>query len=103
MSQPEPAAHMPPPPASLSAQAREQLGFMANAPAEMPELAQMRQLAEGMQTMIGAEQRKAHAVTVTDSVISGVPVRRIAPASGTSDRRRVLINLHGGGFATDSG
>jgi acetyl esterase/lipase len=41
-------------------------------------------------------------VTVTEDVIARVPVRRIAPASG-ADRSRVLLNVHGGGFATDSG
>ena len=63
----------------------------------------MRAFAEGMQAMIGGEQRKVHAVSVTDDVIGGVPVRRIARASGEIDRRRVFLNLHGGGFATDSG
>ncbi len=63
----------------------------------------MRPLTEQIQALVGAEQRKVHAVTVTEDVIAGVPVRRIAPASGSVDRRRTLLNLHGGGFATDSG
>ncbi|HMG01714.1 MAG TPA: alpha/beta hydrolase fold domain-containing protein [Edaphobacter sp.] len=39
------------------------------------------------------------------SSIGGVPVRVIAPAAGVPEDRkdRVLINLHGGGFTTDSG
>ena len=100
----EPAAHMPPPPETLSAEARDQLAVLANAapPAEM-DLQQMRAMVEQMQSIIGAEQRKAHAVSVTDEIIAGVPVRRIARASGATDRNRVLLNLHGGGFATDSG
>jgi len=32
-----------------------------------------------------------------------VPVRRIVRASGAVDNRRVLMNLHGGGFAVDAG
>jgi acetyl esterase/lipase len=36
-------------------------------------------------------------------VIAGVPVRRIARASGEVDPAKLLINVHGGGFATDSG
>ena len=100
----EPAAHMPPPPDTLSAEAIAQMGLMASAgPPPSLDMQQMRALAEGMQAMIGAEQRKAHAVTVTDDAIAGVPVRRIARASGEIDRSRVLLNLHGGGFATDSG
>jgi monoterpene epsilon-lactone hydrolase len=104
MTQHEPAAHMPPAPETLSAEARAQMALMAEAgPIPSMDMAQMRFFAEQMQTMVGAEQRKAHAVTVTDDVIAGVPVRRIARASGTIDRSRVLLNLHGGGFATDSG
>jgi acetyl esterase/lipase len=100
----EPAAHMPPPPETLSAEALAQLGLLASAgPAPAMDIAEMRPLAEQMQEMVGAEQRKVHAVTVTDDMIAGVPVRRIARASGAVDRARVLLNLHGGGFATDSG
>jgi len=104
MTEHEPAAHMPPPPQTLSAAALAQLAVLAAAepPASM-DMPQMRFFAEQMQTMVGAEQRKVHAVTVADDVIAGVPVRRIARASGDTDRTRVLMNLHGGGFATDSG
>ena len=66
------------------------------------DLAMTRPFTEQIQLMIGAEQRKTHAVTVTEDVVAGVPVRRIAPASGAV-RGKVLLNLHGGGFATDSG
>ncbi len=104
MTQPEPAAHMPPPPDTLSGEALAQLAFLASAgPAPVMDMAQMRAFAEQMQAMVGAEQRKVHDVTVADDVIGGVPVRRIARASGAIDRNRVLMNLHGGGFATDSG
>jgi monoterpene epsilon-lactone hydrolase len=104
MTQYEPAAHMPPPPETLSAAAREQLAMMANAvPPPSLDMAQMRFFAEQVQVMVGAEQRKTHDVTVADDVIADVPVRRIAPAAGKVDRSRVLLNLHGGGFATDAG
>jgi acetyl esterase/lipase len=106
MTQYEPAAHMPPPPESLSPEAIAQLEMLAAANANPPplsEMAQMRAMADQMQMLIGGEQQKAYAVSVTDDVIAGVPVRRIVPTSGDVDRRRVLLNLHGGGFATDSG
>jgi acetyl esterase/lipase len=104
MTQPEPAAHMPPFPDSLSEQARGQLAAMTQAaPAAAPDLPQMRAFAEMMQTLVGAEQRKAYDVTVDDDVIAGVPVRRIRRAAGEVDPAKVLLNLHGGGFATDSG
>jgi len=102
----EPAAVMPPPPETLSVQARTQL---AAAAAALPpdafnmDMAQMRFFAEQMQEGLGGEQRKAYPVTVTDDVIAGVPVRRIVREGGAADSRRVLMNLHGGGFAVDAG
>jgi acetyl esterase/lipase len=76
---------------------------MAMEPVGPIDIPQMRLVTDQMQTLIGAEQRKVHAVSVTEDVIAGVPVRRIVPASGQVDRSRILLNLHGGGFATDSG
>jgi len=104
MTQHEPAAHMPPPPETLSAEALAQLGLLASAgPTPSMDMQQIRSLTEQIQAMVGGEQRKIHAVSVADDVLAGVPVRRIARASGEIDRSRVLLNLHGGGFATDSG
>jgi acetyl esterase/lipase len=104
MPEHEPAAHMPPPPQTLSAEARAYLAAMVPMDGGQPiDLAMTRPFTEQIQAMVGAEQRKTHAVTIAEDVIAGVPVRRIAPASGSADRRRILLNLHGGGFATDSG
>ena len=104
MTQHEAAAHMPPPPETLSAQARAHVNaLLAGGVAQPPELSEMRSFTDQIQAIVGGEQRKAHDVTVTEDVIAGVPVRRIARASGAVDRSKVLINLHGGGFATDSG
>ena len=102
----EPAASMPPPPETLSEQARAALAAMAEAaPADVfsLDIAQMRFFAEQMQKALGAEQQKAHPTTVTEDVIAGVPVVRIVRAAGAADGRRVLMNLHGGGFAVDAG
>ncbi len=106
MPEHQPAAHMPPWPPMLSEAARGQLSALTAAAAAAtapPTLEQARMFADQVQAMVGAEQRKAHAVTVTEDAIAGVPVRRIARASGEIDRGKVLLNLHGGGFATDSG
>jgi monoterpene epsilon-lactone hydrolase len=102
---PEPAAHMPPPPETLSAEARAHLAAMVLPvdPGQTIDVVMMRPFADQIQLMLGAEQRKAHDVTVTEDVIAGVPVRRIAPAGGSADKSRILMNLHGGGFATDAG
>ncbi len=102
----EPAALMPPPPETLSEQARSALAAMAAAtPADVfnLDMSQMRFFAEQMQAALGAEQQKAHAVNIADDMVAGVPVRRIVRASGVADTRRVLMNLHGGGFAVDAG
>ena len=102
----EPAAVMPPPPETLSAPARAALAAMAAAPpidVSNIDMAQMRFFADQVQAAVGAEQQKAHPVNITADVIAGVPVRRIVRASGAVDSRRVLMNLHGGGFEVDSG
>jgi acetyl esterase/lipase len=104
MPDPEPAAHMPPPPETLSVEARAYLAGLAPMPADMAiDMPAVRTFTEQIQALVGAEQRKVHAVSVAEDVIAGVPVRRIERASGEVDRSRVLLNLHGGGFATDSG
>ncbi|HLI67879.1 MAG TPA: alpha/beta hydrolase fold domain-containing protein [Caulobacteraceae bacterium] len=95
---------LPSPPDTLSAEARAYLAAIVPMEAAGAiDLAQTRPITAQIQAMVGAEQRKAYAVTVADDIVAGVPVRRIAPASGSADRSRVLLNLHGGGFATDSG
>jgi len=102
----EPAAVMPPAPDTLSEQARAALAAMAAAaPADLSsiDIPQMRFFAEQVQAVLGAEQRKAYPVEIADDLIAGVPVRRIVGASGVVDKRRVLMNLHGGGFAVDAG
>ena len=104
MTQHEPAAHMPQPPETLSAEARAHMAMVASAgPPPAMDMQQMRFFTDQIQTMVGAAQRKVHAVPVTDDVIAGVPVRRIKRESGEIDGSRVLMNLHGGGFATDAG
>ena len=100
----EPARHMPPPPETLSAEARAYLSSLVPVDPNLTiDVASMRPFTEQIQQLVGAEQRKVHQVTVAEDVIAGVPVRRIAPASGATDGNRVLLNVHGGGFATDSG
>ena len=101
----DPAAVMPPPPETLSEQARAALAAAAAAlPADVfsLDMAQMRFFAEQMQIAIGAEQRKSHPVTITDDVIAGVSVRH-RPRLRSHRQKRVLMNLHGGGFTVDAG
>jgi acetyl esterase/lipase len=95
---------MPPPPETLSEAARAHITALlaAGVTQPPPDVSGMRGFTEQVQAMVGAEQRKAHDVAIAEDVIGGVPVRRIAPAPGAV-AGKVLINLHGGGFATDSG
>ena len=90
MTQYEPAAHMPPPPETLSAEARAYLAATASAGPppmmSMDQIDHLRFFADQIQLMLGAEQQKAHPVTITDDVVAGVPVRRIVRTSGVVDR-----------------
>ncbi len=106
MSEYQTAAYMPPPPETLSAKAREYMAAQAGMAVQFEgplDLAIVRPMIEAMQGMIAAEQQKAHPVTVTLDEIGGVPVRRMVKADGAVDRTRVLMNVHGGGFAIDAG
>jgi acetyl esterase/lipase len=95
---------LPPPPQSLSEQARATLSAIASAPSQpaMP-LAQMRAFSDQYQLAHSAKQKAKYAATIKDDVIAGVPVRIIAPAAHTPDPQRIFLDLHGGGFELDSG
>jgi acetyl esterase/lipase len=43
--------------------------------------------------------RARYAVDIAERPVAGVPARIVTPTGGATDRSRVLINLHGGGFA----
>ncbi len=50
------------------------------------------------------QYRSIFPVDVTSSTIAGVPVHVVTPSTSAPDKAdRVLINLHGGGFTSDSG
>jgi acetyl esterase/lipase len=99
------SAQTPPPlPEALSEQARAQLSAMAAAPdGPPPTLAQMRAFADQFQLAWSAKQKLRYSVTVADETLGGVPVRIISPSHGSADQKRVLLDLHGGGFQIDSG
>jgi feruloyl esterase len=95
---------LPPLPEALSEQARAQLSAVPPA-ADGPPLtiAQMRSFADQFQLMWSAKQRQRYPVTIVDDTWDGVAVRIISPESGSPDKKRVLLDLHGGGFQVDSG
>jgi monoterpene epsilon-lactone hydrolase len=73
--------------------------------ARVPEtLEQRRAGTDKWQAGVGEKFKQLYPVNITSDTIAGVPVRIISPLSiAPAKRDRVLINLHGGGFNSDSG
>lgn len=93
-----------PVPATVSPEAQR---FLAQPPAEGPagqSLAERRRGTDAWQARAGESFRQHYNVTMENTAIAGVPVRLLTPPTIPPDHRdRVLINLHGGGFNSDSG
>ncbi len=93
-----------PVPATVSPEAQR---FLAQPPARDPapqSLAERRRGTDAWQARAGESFRARYNVAVENTVIAGVPVRLLTPPAIPPDHRdRVLINLHGGGFNSDSG
>ena len=67
-------------------------------------LEQRRAVTDKWQAGAGEVSKRLYPVNVTESKIAGVPVRVVTPLSTAREKSgRVLINLHGGGFNSDSG
>ncbi len=103
---PEGVVHVPafdlPPSGYLSPEALEKQrsrarspGFNPAAPASIEQ--QRAGVEAAMAPQVAASQAR-YAVTITPQVIAGVPTQVVMPTAGEANRRRVLINLHGGGF-----
>ncbi len=94
-----------PVPGTISPEAQKVLRRqMSDAPAN-ESLEQRRSKTDAWQTRAGEESRSLYPVkSVEDQTIAGVPIKVITPLSVPEDKRqRVLINVHGGGFNSDSG
>jgi len=99
------AAHITrviPLPQTVSPEARKML---ARQPGPEPKsLAGNRARTDAFRTRRSAEARKLFPVRVAEKTIGGVRTDVITPLSiPEAKRNRVLINVHGGGFITDSG
>jgi acetyl esterase/lipase len=71
--------------------------------ASAPEtLEQRRSKTDDWQQRAGGRSRLLYPVKIASGTMAGVPVRVVTPI-GTVKRDRVLMNLHGGGFNSDSG
>lgn len=65
---------------------------------------EQREKIDARQARDAAAWQATYPVIVVDAVIAGVPVRIVTPAQAEpKNAGRVLINLHGGGFTTDTG
>jgi acetyl esterase/lipase len=92
-----------PMPTTISAEAQKWLESLGQQKVGPPEtLAERRTNTDAWRKMDSAEARKLYPVNVEETSMAGVPTDIITPLSGPASNR-VLINLHGGGFNSDSG
>jgi acetyl esterase/lipase len=94
-----------PAPMTISPEAREYLARSGTNTAAATTIAEKRAQTDAAQARDSAANLAMYPAKVSSSTIAGVPVRIITPVSGVPQSKtdRVLINLHGGGFTTDSG
>lgn len=93
-----------PVPTTVSPEAQKVLARKVS-DAHVPEsLAERRSKTDAWQARAGLASQAVYPVTITDDKIAGVPVKVITPPTIPENKRdRVLINVHGGGFNSDSG
>ncbi len=93
-----------PVPQSLSPQAQASLRHVAT-DADVPESLEKRRAGTDAYTARAEKQwRKVCPVTVANDTMAGVPVRRVTPLHvPAANAGKVLLDLHGGGFDSDSG
>jgi monoterpene epsilon-lactone hydrolase len=93
-----------PVPATISPEAQKVLARVESDAAVPQTLEQRRAGTDKWQAGVGEQSKKLYPVKIAADAIAGVPVRVVTPLSITPEKRdRVLINLHGGGFNSDSG
>ncbi|MGD0696000.1 MAG: alpha/beta hydrolase [Terriglobia bacterium] len=90
-----------PVPGTISLEAQKSIA-QPGPPGPEPSLAERRTRTDAFRTARSAEARKLYPVNVEEKTIGGVRCDIITPL-GSEKPRRVLINVHGGGFNSDSG
>src|ERR1035438_2383695 len=93
-----------PVPTTISPEAQKVLARVVSE-ADVPQtLEQRRTGTDKWQAGAGEASKRLYPVNVAADTIAGVPVRVVTPLNIPPEKRdRVLINLHGGGFNSDSG
>jgi monoterpene epsilon-lactone hydrolase len=93
-----------PVPATISPEAQKMLARVVSDAPKPETLEQRRSGTDKWQAGAGEAAKKLYPVHVATDTVAGVPVRVITPLTIAPNKRdRVLINLHGGGFNSDSG
>ena len=93
-----------PMPSTVSPEAQEWLASLAKKKSQPQTLAERRIATDAWRKWGSAEARRLYPVNVEETSIAGVRTDVITPlAMPEANRGRVLINLHGGGFVSDSG
>src|SRR3954469_10220263 len=104
---PDGTAHLTrvvPVPTTISREAQTWLESLNHSTPGLETLAERRARTDEWRAKDSAEARKLYPVTVEEASTGGVRTDIITPLSPPeSNRNRVLINLHGGGFNSDSG
>ena len=93
-----------PVPKTISPEAQQMLARVESDAPTHQSLEERRKGTDTWQAGVGEESKKMYPVNVGADSIAGVPVRVITPLTIAPEKSdRVLINLHGGGFNSDSG
>ena len=88
---------------TLSPAGQAAMERQAKGPQPPADIAGRRAFLDRAQRDGGARQQRTYAVEVKAAIMAGVPVRVIRPTAPARPTRRILLNLHGGGFDADSG
>lgn len=93
-----------PVPPDLSPEAQKRLGRqISDAPPHI-NLAQRRSHTDASQARAAVGMKAVYPVNIEPGNIAGVPVQIVTPLEvPASNRNRVMLNIHGGGFNADSG
>jgi acetyl esterase/lipase len=93
-----------PVPADLSRQSRYWLSQPVPDAGPEQSLAERRASTDKWALTASQDWQKLYPATLTEEKIAGVPVRIVVPAGlPDANKDKVLLNLHGGGFNSDSG
>jgi monoterpene epsilon-lactone hydrolase len=93
-----------PVPTTISPAAQKMLARVVSDMEAPQTLEQRRGGTDRWQAGAGEQSKKLYPVNVAADTIAGVPVRVVTPLTDAPEKsNRVLINLHGGGFDSDSG